>query len=118
MTDTNIKNLPEGRTYFTEIGYSQSYPWVEIRRTAKTVTLAKVNVKRDPEWKPEMHPGGFVAHCSNQGEQTWLFDSIDEEVTRTVRRVKSCYAGEDEMWGRKGVKFVEGRAREFYDYNF
>ena len=41
---TNIKNLPEGHTYFTENGYSQSYPWVEIERTAKTVTLAKIEV--------------------------------------------------------------------------
>jgi len=118
---TNIKGLPPlegGRMYFTEIGYSQSYPWVEIRRTAKTVTLAKVNVKRDPDWKPNIHPGGFVGHCDNQGSQTWLFDGINPDHTRTVRRVKSRYAGEDEMWGLRGVKYVEGRAVEFYDYNF
>lgn len=109
-TDTNIKNLPEG-SYFTEIGYSQSYPWVEIARTATTVTLAKVEVQPDPEWKPEMHAGGFAAHCSNQHAQTWLFGRINREHTCTIRRTKRG-------WARKGVRFIEGRAREFYDYNF
>ena len=72
MTDTNIKNLPEGRNYFTETGYSQSYPWVEVKRTKTTVTLAKVNVKRDPDWKPEILPGGFAGHCTNQHQQTCI----------------------------------------------
>jgi hypothetical protein len=118
---TNIKGLPslsDGRKYFTESGYSQSYPWVEIRRTAKTVTLMKVNVKRDPEWKPNIHPGGFCGHCDNQSEQTWLYDGVDEGLTKTVRLVKSRYAGEDYMWAHKGTKFTEDRAVEFYDYNF
>ena len=111
MTNTNIKNLPEGPTYFTEYGYSQSYPWVEIRRTEKTVTLAKVNVVKDPDWKPEIHPGGFAGHCSNQQSQTWLFDGIDHENTRTIRLTKKG-------WAFKGTTFREGVAREFYDYNF
>jgi len=110
MTKTNIKNLPAGN-YFTEIGYSQSYPWVEIKRTAKTVTLAKVLVAKDPEWKPVMHAGGFAAHCSNQHDQTWLFAGIDTTHQTTLRLTKRG-------WAHKGVKFVEGRATEFYDYNF
>ena len=110
MTDTNIKNLPEGN-YFTEIGYSQSYPWIEVSRTAKSVTLAKVDVTKDPEWKPEILPGGFVGHCTNQSEQTWMFDKIDAKHTVTVRKTKLG-------WSNKGVRFIEGRAREFYDYNF
>lgn len=111
MTDTNIKNLPEGRTYFTEIGYSQQYPWVEVKRTATTVTLAKVLVEADPEFVPEFHYGGFCAHCSNQSEQTWLFVGIDDGYRRTIRKTKNG-------WSHMGVRFVEGRAREFYDWNF
>lgn len=110
--NTNIKGLPEGRNYFTECGYSQCYPWVEVKRTAKSVTLAKVEVAPDPEWKPEMIPGGFCAHCTNQHAQTWLFDKIDERNTVTVRW---SVRGE---WRAKGVRFIEGAAREFYDYNF
>ena len=111
--DTNIKNLPVGLNYFTECGYSQSYPWVEVKRTAKTVTLAKVHVMRDPEWKPEMriYGGGFCAHCPNQNKQTWLFDRLDWNYTRTVRMTKRG-------WADRGTVFVEGKAIEFYDYNF
>ena len=110
MTSTNIKNLPEGN-YFTEIGYSQSYPWVEVARTAKTVRLAKVEVKADPDWKPEIIPGGFCGHCVNQGDQTWVFDKISETNRRIIRMTKKG-------WAHHGVRFREGQAREFYDYNF
>lgn len=111
MTITNIKNLPEGRNYFTEKGYSQLYPWVEVRRTAHTVTLAKVDVKADPEWKPEILPGGFAGHCTNQHRQTWEFDRIDEGRQVVISMTKRG-------WARKGAHFIEGQAREFYDWNF
>jgi len=109
---TNIKNLPEGHNYFTEWGYTQSYPWVEIHRTAHTVTLAQVVVGPDPEWKPEIIAGGFAGHCTNQHEQTWLFKKIDDRVTKTIRKNKNGF------WVYKGTGFTEGVAREFYDYNF
>ena len=111
MTQTNIKNLPEGRTYWTEFGWTDRHPWVEVRRTAKTVTLSPVNVARDPDWKPEFHQGGFSAHCSNQRDQTWLFDGIDNEITVTVRLTKRG-------WRQGGIGFREGYARHHYDYNF
>jgi len=111
MASTNIKNLPAGRNYFTELGYSQAYPWVEISRTAKTVKVAKVRVGPDPDWKPETIPGGFCAHCTNQHMQTWLFDSFDYERTRTLRLTKRG-------WSLHGVRYIEGTAREFYDFNF
>ena len=109
--DTNIKNLPEGRLYFTEVGYSQMYPWVMVKRTAKTATLAKVVVKPDPEWKPNILPGGFAGHCDNQADQTWLFDRIDETQTKRVTMTRRG-------WRRGEIKFVEDCAFEFYDYNF
>jgi hypothetical protein len=120
MTVTNIKNLPAGPTYYTERGYSQRYPWVEVSRTAKTRTLARVLTAPDPEWKEKIvwHAGGFAGHCDNQTEQTWLYAGVDTDSTVTVREVKSRYYGEDTCWGHKGTSFVEGRAIELYDYNF
>lgn len=111
---TNIKNLPEGRNYFTERGYSQSYPWVEVSRSpsGKTVKLVRVFVDKDPEWVPNFIVGGFCAHCDNQQDQTWLFKSFGPEAAPiTVRMTKRG-------WARKGVQFDEGRAVDFYDYNF
>lgn len=110
MTRTNIKGLPEGK-YFTEIGYSQRYSWAEIGRTATTVKLARVIVQRDPDWSPEIAPGGFAGHCSNQNEQTWLFKGVKPTDVVTIRKTKRG-------WSNKGVKFVEDMAWEFYDYNF
>lgn len=110
MTKTNIKNLPEGN-YFTEWGYSQSYPYLEIERTAKTVTIVPVRVEKDPEFTPHILPGGFAGHCTNQHEQTWLFKGIDPRYPRTIRLTKKG-------WSLKGVRYSEGVAREFYDYNF
>lgn len=112
MTYTNIKNLPEG-VYFTEIGYSQQYPWALVKSTAKTVTLARVLVEADSEWlaKKEFMAGGFCGHCPNQHEQTWLFGFVNENDLITVRKTKRG-------WMHKGRRFVEGRAVEFYDYNF
>lgn len=114
MTQTNIKNLPEGR-YFTEVGYSQMYPWVVVgeSKSGKTVTVARVEVDSDPEWKEKMewHAGGFAGHCANQGQQTWLYAGVNEKVTKKVRMTKKG-------WASRGTRFIEGRATEFYDYNF
>lgn len=111
MTATNIKNLPEG-VYFTEIGWSERYPYREVSRTAKTVTLQRVLVDPDPEWiaKKQFIPGGFVGHVPNQSEQTWVFKGLGERTTRIYRTKKG--------WGRHGTRFVENAAHEFYDYNF
>lgn len=116
---TNIKNLPDGE-YLTERGYSQRYPWVVISKTAKTMTIAEVLVDPDPEWKEKMefHAGGFCGHCANQSEQTWLYAGVNLERTRTVRLVKSRFAGEDKCWGDKGTLFSDKYCTYFYDYNF
>jgi len=108
---TNIKNLPENAKYMTMHGYSDAYPYVVIKETATTKVLSPVLVERDPEWKPEMHPGGFAAHCSNQSEQTWLYSLANKESQIRVYKTKKG-------WSRKGFEFTEDRAIYFHDYNF
>jgi len=111
MTEyANIKNLPEAQ-YFTERGYTQAYPWVVVKATAKTRTLARVLVEQDPDWKPKMIPGGFAAHCTNQNAQTWLYAGVDMDNQKTVRLTKKG-------WALRGTRFIEDRAVHFYDYNF
>lgn len=109
--ETNIKGLPEGN-YFTQVMYTDRHAWRELRRTQKTVTVQLVEVSKDPEWiaKQQFHPGGFCGHMANQGEQTWLFKEVSS-ATLTLRLTKRG-------WSHKGERFVEGRAIEYYDYNF
>jgi len=115
---TNIKNLPEGE-YLTETGYSQSYPWKVIATSpsGKTITLQKVEVATDPEWKPKFIAGGFTARCTNQNEQTHIFVGLSDRLM-TVRLKKSRYCGSDKLWGNKGTEFIANGAVEHYDYNF
>ena len=119
---TNIKGLPEGE-YMTETGYSETYPYKVVERSAsgKSVYVVPVKVKPDPEWvaKMEWVPGGFAGHCVNQSEQTWLYDGIDEKAKpRALRLKKSRYCGSDKLWGDKGREFIANGARYFYDYCF
>ena len=74
------------------------------------MTLQKVKVVKDPDWKPEWYAGGFAAHCANQSSQTWLYDG-DADYTVKIRMTKNG-------WKKGSCRFDEGRANEFYDYNF
>ena len=114
---TNVKGLPEGE-YLTETMYSDRAVWKVLSKTAKTMTVVEVHVKKDPEFKPVFHAGGFVAHCSNQSDQTWLFDHVTDHQ-KTVRLKKSKYSGSDLHWGDKhGATFVANGAVHFHEYNF
>lgn len=114
---TNLKNLPDGE-YMTETMYSDTVPYKVVGRTAATVTLQEVLVDRDPEWKPNIIPGGFVGHCTNQNEQTWLYAGLGQRTLR-VRLVKSRFYGSSKMWrSSEGHEFIANGARRKYDYNF
>jgi len=54
--NTNIKNLPADRTYFTEFGYSQQYPWVEVKRTAKDGYTCQGQCEERPGIHSQVHP--------------------------------------------------------------
>lgn len=110
---TNIDGLPEGRTYWTELCYSDRAPWVEIHRSpsGKTVKLARVAVTRSPSWTMAMSVGGFVGHCSNNDEQRWDFDRIEAGITRTIRKTTKGWRGD-------GTRFIEDAALNIYDFNF
>lgn len=113
---TNIKGLPEGE-YVSGHLHSDMNAYRVERKTKTTMTVRRVEVARDPEWKPEMHAGGFAAHCSNNAEQTWLFDGF-ADTTLTIRLRKSRYAGSEKLYAGGGREFLINGARHFHDYNF
>jgi len=121
---TNIIGLPhngdtfEHPEYMTHLGYSDTNAYKVVKRTAKTMTLARVKVTKDPEWTPEFVSGGFAGHCTNQHSQRWVYEGIHSDFTVTVRLRKSRRSGSDKLWGYKGMIFIANGANEFYDYNF
>ena len=92
--------------------WSDRNAYTVIKRTAKTLTLQRDRVTRDPEWKPDYIPGGFSVICLNNSEQRWLYESDPEGKVITAH------------WSQKklgfywqGLHVIPGRC-EFYDYNF
>ena len=82
-----------------------------IKRTAKTLTLQRDKCTRD--FEPEWIVGGFAAHCTNNNDQKWKYEtdpngSICKAYWKPSR-------GKFYVDGTLGV--IKGR-HEFYDYNF
>jgi hypothetical protein len=95
--------------------YSDSQAHTVIKRTAKTITIQRDKATRNPDFKPEFISGGFSAHCTNQDEQTYTYESNPEgsiTVCRWSERL-GCYT----TGGDQSIKIYNGR-HEFYDYNF
>lgn len=84
-----------------------------IKRTKATITIQRDKATLDPNFKPKFIPGGFVAHCTNQNEQTYTYERDPNGTIKTAH------------WSEKNGRFmVDGELRifngrkEFYDYNF
>jgi len=91
---------------------SHAYTIVGVTKSGKTITLQKDKATMDPNFKPEIEPGGFVGHCSNQDEQTYSYEQDPEGFTIKARLRK------DGRYHSKQGKVGIGYRREFYDYNF
>ena len=119
--DLNVIGEAYGR-YFKEnvqIGdgvticlWSDRHACTVIRKTAKTLVIRQDKATLSPDWKPEFIPGGFSAHCVNQGKQTWTYEP-DEKGSIYVAYWSEKKAG----YYSKGLHVIPGR-HEFYDYNF
>ncbi|QRE00609.1 hypothetical protein [Pseudomonas phage Itty13] len=100
--------------FANHIGYSDVHPYEIVREVSdKIIEVRAMKAERDPTWKPEMIPGGFAAHCTNQHEQRWIITSDESApVIRLHLRKDGCFY-------RQGSKFRrEAKPRRFYDYNF
>ncbi len=84
-----------------------------IRVTRSTVTVRQDKATINPEFKPEIIPGGFAGHCVNQDEQTYTYkpDAKGREYTFHWSRKYQRY-------GQPGNLTLSKGRHEFYDYNF
>ena len=133
LTTRNGKHEVEVPKYFTYQMYTDAYPYEVVEAVSeKTVVVRAMKSTLDPEWKPEMHVGGFAAHCSNSRSQKWIFESDPNGSTfeirrkrkpRTVRRFNKETNRFEEFtefdWMKGGMRFVPGdKPYRYHDYNF
>lgn len=99
------------QVYANEYGYSDVHPYEVVRIISdKTIEVRRMKATRDPNWKPVFHAGGFSAHCSNQHEQRWIYESNTDAETIRIRKSKKGWC--------KGRFKVNDKPVRFYDYNF
>ena len=99
----------DGVTYHL---WSDAQACTVIKRTAKSITIQEDEAILDPNFKPEIIPGGFAGHCVNQNEQTYTYKANPNGMIIVAR------------WSDKygafmycGKRITNGR-HQFYDYNF
>ena len=84
---------------------------IRISPSGKTFWMQEDTAILD-NWKPDIKPGGFAGHCSNNNEQTYKYSPNPEgHVHRASLR--------KDGWFRttNGEPVLPGR-RQFHDYNF
>ncbi len=92
--------------------YTDRHAYTVIKRTACTITIQQDKAILDPNFKPEIIPGGFLGHCINQDEQSYTYERNTSGTKLTLHFSKKYGRF---MYLDKPISI--GR-HEFYDYNF
>ncbi len=109
LTPANAK-VGDGATVYL---YSDSHAGTIVKVTKCTVTVRRDKAILNPNFKPEIIPGGFCGHCTNQNEQSYTYEPDENGVLTTVYWSKKY-----NQYGLPGnLQLGKGR-HEFYDYNF
>lgn len=110
MTPANVK-VGDGVTIHF---YSDAHAYTVVKVTKTSVTIQRDKAIKDPNFKPEIVPGGFAGHCTNQDKQTYTYEPDTDGQLETFRYSKK--------WGRfqqgKNGRYLTAGRHEFYDYNF
>lgn len=100
-------------------GWSDIAPGTVVgcSRSGRRVTVRVDGAQLHPDWKPELIPGGFSAHCVNQHEQKWLiYEDLDGPTVDYSLRHDGQWWAVGQTVG-SGSRLVDGW-RKFYDFNF
>jgi hypothetical protein len=102
------------KLYANELGWTDVTPYevVEVR-TENKMMIRRMATERDPTWKMDFHPGGFVGHVANDREQRWFITPDPEAPVFAIRLNKS---GWRDKWGNRYR--VEDKPHKFHDHNF
>ena len=104
-------------TFANFIGYTDVKPVEVIRHvTDRCVEVRHMKAESAPEFKPNIIPGGFSGHCTNntEGGQKWI---ITQDETNPIFKIRLHKNG---TWrdANDGSYIPSDHARKFYDYNF
>jgi len=101
--------------YANQICYSDVLPFeiLAVSKGGNRITIRAMMYELDPNWQPEIIPGGFAGHCVNQSEQRWVITS--DETARPIKANKRKDGYFYSVWGKHRI---EDQPRRFYDYNF
>lgn len=100
--------------------HSDVVPFEVVRVISdKTVEIRQMKATIDPSWKPNFVRGGFTAHCENQHEQKWIYESDESAPVIRCRKVKPTRSNYGLEWKSPyGHHYNEYSPRKFHDYNF
>ena len=93
--------------------YTDAHAYTVIARTKTTLTIQRDKATLDPNFKPNIIPGGFAGHCTNQNEQTYTYE---RDPQGTIQ--KAFWSERDGMFKVDGDLRVYNGRHECYDYNF
>lgn len=93
--------------------YSDITPCTVIKRTKASITVRHDDGDLDPNWKPDIIPGGFAGHCVNNHDQKWILREDPNGCIETFRwsSRRGCFKNQADE------RVIPGWAK-FYDYNF
>ena len=95
--------------YVNQSLYTDINPVGKIIGTrGKTILIVKRVVETKQTTEMKFVSGGFAGICTNQHEQEWGFEEIDD-----VFEVKM-----NKNWGKRGQMYIADKPRMYYDYNF
>lgn len=109
LTPANVK-VGDGVTVNL---WSDRHAATVIKVTKNTVTVRRDTATLNPDFKPEIIPGGFVGHCINQDEQTYTYKPDEKGTVYTFHWSKKY-----RRYGQPGNLTLSKGRHEFYDYNF
>ena len=95
--------------------YSDIDPGTVIKKTKSSIYVRTDKAHLDDKWKPEFIPGGFGAHCTNDGEQIshWV---IEEDLDGSVEIFR--WSKKYNRYRNRSGEFAEPGWLKYYDYNF
>lgn len=84
---------------------------INVSASGKTIWIQEDRATLN-DWKPEMVPGGFAAHCTNNTSQRYAYERNPEgRIHRASRR-------NDGAFRTTNLERVIPGRHQFHDYNF